>query len=416
MVTLKDRVASSLGCMLEWYDFALYGFFAPVLASVFFATGSELHALLKAFSIFAVGFIARPFGALLFGTLSDKYGRLFCLKLTPLWISLPTLGIALLPSYQHIGIIAPALLIFFRLIQGLVMGGEFSNTLIYLCETSSLKRRYFWGSIGASTGCLGIFLASSVAAFFYNYSLDFLASAGWRIAFGSTALIGVSAYFLRLQLAESNTYMELIRRGERLALPLLSALKYQKKDFLRSIGLTFLPATVFYYIFFFMPSFASQILGLESKTTLEDNSIFLLSRLCLMPLIGLIADYLGGLWVARLASILFIILSIPLFYWIVNDQTAFFYGVYFFALLSTLTTACTPGLLVDLLRPATRSTIFSFSFNLSYGILGGIVPLIGFFLIAQFNNLMAPIYYLVFSAIITLTTTFHLKKGPPYAH
>lgn len=168
MKNARDKFASGFGSVMEWYDFALYGFFAPIIAQLYFPSKISNIALLKTFSVFAVGFFARPFGALLFGYLSDKYGRTVSLKLTPLLIICPTLLLSVLPTYHQIGIIAPILLTILRIWQGLCIGGEFANNIIYLCETTLHNRLFFMGSIGSCTGSIGILLASCIATLFYS--------------------------------------------------------------------------------------------------------------------------------------------------------------------------------------------------------------------------------------------------------
>lgn len=168
MTGIKDKIASGLGSVSEWYDFALYGFFAPVIAQLYFPSAAPSIGLLKTFSVFAIGFFARPLGALLFGHISDKYGRTTSLKLTPLLITCPTLFLAILPSYQQIGVYAPCILVVLRIWQGICIGGEYANNIVYLCESTKPKHIYFLGSIASCTGSLGIFLASSIAAILYK--------------------------------------------------------------------------------------------------------------------------------------------------------------------------------------------------------------------------------------------------------
>ena len=194
-VSVKDKIVSATGSILEWYDFALYGFFAPIFAQLFFCKSLLIHNLLQAFSIFAIGFIVRPLGAVVFGAISDKYGRVQCLKLSSLFIAWPTLILAILPTYNHIGIFSSILLIVLRIFQGLCIGGEFSNNMVYLCETAPVKKNYFWGSLGSCTGSLGIFLASLSASIFHLiFSPHFLLTTAWRLAFLCSGFMGMIIY------------------------------------------------------------------------------------------------------------------------------------------------------------------------------------------------------------------------------
>lgn len=412
MTKIKDKIASGLGSVLEWYDFALYGFFSPIIAQLYFPSSEPFVGLLKTFSVFAIGFIARPIGALLFGYISDKYGRAKSLKLTPLLITLPTLLLSILPSYQEIGMLAPFILIWLRIWQGICIGGEFSNNIIYLCESSKSKKNYFLGSIGSCTGSFGIFLASSVATICYKvFSPSALLSYGWRIAFAFSLILGIITYFMRQDMKETPVFKEIIKTKRVLSNPLSDSYKFQLNDYVISFGLTFFPATAFYYVFMFLPNFLNNILKVEAGNVLSDNAISLFFRILIIPFLGLAADKFGGVRMMRLSCILFLLLSYPLLYGIVFFQDYLFVFIYIFSFLTTLNAATTTGLLMELLKPETRSTIFSFTFNLSFGIFGGIVPIISFLITDIFSSKMASAYYLMFSAIVTLVASFFFKKS-----
>lgn len=414
MSGIKDKFASGLGSVLEWYDFALYGFFAPLIATLYFPSKVVSIGLLKTFSVFAVGFFARPLGALLFGHISDKYGRTTSLKLTPLLITCPTLLLAVLPTYQQIGMLAPIILIGLRIWQGICIGGEYANNIVYLCESTRPKHIYFLGSIGSCTGSFGIFLASTIATFWYEiFPFESLLSWGWRLAFAISLIIGIAAYLMRRNMLETPVFQKISKTKNVLNNPISASYKSQWKDYLIAFGLTFLPATAFYYVFMFLPNYLSSILGFNATSVLGDNSLSLLIRLFIIPFLGLAADKIGGIKIARLSCILFLFLSFPLFYGIVYSKFTTIF-VYSFALLTTLNAATTPGLLVELLKPETRCTILSFTFNFCFGVFGGIVPVISFLLVSEIGSKMASVYYLMFAAVITLIATFFFKKRQAY--
>lgn len=411
---IKDKIASGLGSVLEWYDFALYGFFAPLIAQLYFPSQAQGAGLLKTFSVFAIGFFARPFGALIFGSLSDKYGRTVSLKITPILITIPTLLFAILPTYQQIGIAAPVILVLLRIFQGICIGGEYANNIVYLCETANPKHRYFMGSIGSCTGSFGIFIASSIAAICYLiFPNASLLAWGWRAAFAISLLIGIVTYLLRKNMLETNVFQHLSDNNLIIDRPILNSFKHQWRDYIIAFGLTFLPATAFYYVFMFLPNFLSTTLGYNTSTILGDNSLSLFARLFIIPLIGFAADKFGGIKIARLASVLFLLLSYPLLLGIIYNPKLTSLLIFTFAMLTTLNAATTPGLLIDLLKPETRCTILSLTFNFCFGVFGGIVPVISLLLVEKTGNNMASIYYLIFAALITLTTTFFFRKGNP---
>jgi len=420
---LKNKIASGLGSVLEWYDFSLYGFFAPLLAELYFPKETFSFGLLKTFSVFAIGFFARPIGALIFGYMSDKYGRAESLKLTPILITCPTFLLCFLPTYQQIGIFAPLLLIMLRIWQGICIGGEFTNNIVYLCETTKKKHLYFIGSIGSCTGSLGILLASIIAAIWYKiFTPHTISMWGWRLGFAISLIFGIVTFLMRRNMEETsvfNSKQYIIKTN-----PILESYKCQWKDYLLSFALTFLPATAFYYVFMFLPNFFTSVLNCSSSKAFGGNSLSLFMRLIIIPLIGFLADELGAIKIAQLACLLFLLLSIPLFSGILYYPAFSLVYLNLFALLTTLNAATTPGLLVEILPPETRCTIFSFTFNTCFGIFGGITPVISLLLIEKTGNKTLPIYYLIFASLVTLIGTFffnkraiaHEKKIPAYSY
>jgi MHS family proline/betaine transporter-like MFS transporter len=214
---------------------------------------------------------------------------------------------------------------------------------------------------------------------------------------------------MRRNISETPVYNErIINKGN--LNPILSSWKHQWRDYLLALSITLLPATAFYFVFVFLPNYLSHLFNIKAEKILMDNSIILFLRLLMIPILGFTADKVGGIKIAQLASILFIVLSVPVLYGMVNFYHNFYYSIYIFSLFTTLNAATTPGLLIELLRPETRCTTLSFTLNISFGVLGGMVPFIGFLLSDMLNNASAPAYYLMFTGIITLIGLLLLKN------
>jgi MFS transporter, MHS family, proline/betaine transporter len=405
---MKDKIASGLGSVLEWYDFALYGFFVQIISMVYFPDVSYEVRLIKTLSVFAVGFCARPIGGIIFGYIGDKYGRKTSLKITPLLITLPTILFAILPGYQNIGIMAPIALIVLRIFQGICIGGEYANNIVFLCESSKPKNRYFNGSLGSCASSLGICLAALTTKFCYTlFNYDDLINWAWRLPFCVSLFLGILVFYMRKNIAETQDFIK-INNSMPLINPLIYSYKFQKKDYLLAFGVTVLPATSFYFVFVFLPNYISGILGGDFSNILGDNSIALCLRLLIIPAIGLVADKIGGIKIAQISCICFIFFTIPLMYNIVYLKNIIV-PLYIFAFLTTLNAATTPGLLTNLLKPQTRCTILALISNVCFGIFGGIVPVISLILSEKINKI-APSFYLIFISIITLIATKFYEK------
>lgn len=411
-VKVRRLFGIGLGSSLEWYDFALYGFFVPVFAKLYFPVTDQHVSLLKAFSFFAIGFLVRPIGGLLFGRIGDKYGRVRCLQITPLLITLPTVFIAFLPTYEAIGIFAPLLLLFSRIVQGLFIGGEYAGNMVYMCE-SSVNRRYFLGSLASCTGSFGIFLASSISSIIYwAFPIEFVESYGWRLAFLLSILLGISAYYMRRNIGETLDYVELRRKQQVSRAPVLDAIRENWGACLIALCFLFLHATTFYAVFTFMPALLSADTLTIPGMALRYVSLFLFCRLFLIPLIGLLAEHLGGKKVIRISALGFLLFSYPLFNLVNESQfPGSIVALGLFAFLTAINAGVVPGLLAEMLPTKTRYTTFSFALNAGFGVFGGLAPLVLQYFTEHPSSLNTAALYLMFCGLVALIGSFLMKQG-----
>lgn len=202
-------MAGFIGNVVEWYDFALYGYLAGVIAPVFFPTENPTAGLIATYGIFAAGFLMRPLGAAVFGWFGDRYGRARTMQISVAMMALPTLLLGLLPTYAQVGMVAPVLLVLIRLLQGLSVGGEFSSSATYLVETAPDGRRGLtgsWANIGSMSGSLlGVGAAALVTSLF---DPETLANWAWRLPFLGGALLGMTAILMRRNLHNSERFAQ----------------------------------------------------------------------------------------------------------------------------------------------------------------------------------------------------------------
>lgn len=195
----RNVVAGALATLFEWYDYAVYGYFAVIIGKNFFPAADSLTELMSTFAVFATGFVMRPLGAIVFGFIGDKFGRRKALSLSVIMMAIPTCILGILPTYQQIGIVAPILLIIIRLVQGLAVGGNYGGSFVFAIEHAKPNKEGFIGSLVMVGVIVGILLGSAAAAIFSHLlSPDSLELWGWRIPF----LLGIVAIFSGLYIKE----------------------------------------------------------------------------------------------------------------------------------------------------------------------------------------------------------------------
>ena len=228
----KAIFAAMIGNALEYYDVMLYGFFAAMLAPLFFPNDNPAISIISSFGTFAAGFIMRPLGGLLFGHLGDKFGRRRALVLAIFLVTIPTFTIGVLPTYAEIGMAAPIILVACRLLQGLCVGGEYSGASIFVIEYSKKGKESFAGSILAASGLVG-----GVLGTFFGFlcTLPLMPSWGWRLPFLMGSLFGLIGYYIRLQVKESPDFAR--HTGNIEKVPLWGVLESRKRNLLCTVGI-----------------------------------------------------------------------------------------------------------------------------------------------------------------------------------
>lgn len=294
------RVANSslVGCVLEWYDFYLYGFAAAlVFGPLFFPNVSPLTATLAAFGTFAVGFVARPLGGILCGHFGDRIGRKRMLVTTLLVMGIASFLIGILPTYSAIGVLAPVLLVVLRFVQGIGLGGEWGGAILMVVEHSPEERRGWWGSVIQLGAALGQALATGLL-FGFSLLLDdeaFL-SWGWRVPFLISILLTAVGLFIRLRVSESPEF-QAVRRSEGVArLPVRDAVVFHWRGLLVCFGIYLGAITVPFFVQgVFLTSYGTSALGLNRTAVLLGVALIHATVYCVLCLFGgWLADRVGA--------------------------------------------------------------------------------------------------------------------------
>ena len=256
----------------------------------------------------------RPLGAVLFGYFGDRAGRKKTLATAVILMAIPTTLIGLLPTYEHIGILAGILLLICRLLQGLAVGGEFSGSIVYITEHSPINRRGMYGSWAMFSAFAGLLLGSGVSAMMSTLlPPDALTSWGWRIPFIMGLLLGGVGLYLRLRMPETPNFLAMQAKKQIVTNPVNQAFRFAIKPMILSAGLVFLPAMSFYLLFVYLSSYMTAFLHVSLRTALTINTISMLAIICVIPWIGLLSDKIGRKPILMTGAIGFILFSFPLF-------------------------------------------------------------------------------------------------------
>ena len=398
--------AGTIGNVLEWYDFAIYGYFAAPIGRQFFPQEDAVAQLLSAFGVFAIGYLMRPLGGVLVGHIGDTVGRRAALTFSVAAMAVPTFLIGLLPSYQAIGVLAPIGLILLRVVQGLSVGGEYTGSLVFLVEHAPEGRRGLLGALGASGATVGILLGSAVgAAFAASMSAAALDAWGWRIPFLLGLVVGIAGYILRRYVLETAAVEKRARP------PIIETLHDHWRAVAGFAGLSVYSAVSFYIGFVYLVSWLQTADGIPPSRSLEINS---LSMVILLPVVitaGWLSDWIGRKPLMVLASIGGLVGAVPIF-WLLNHPTALLAQIGQLGLVLLMGTyyGPLPAILVEAAPPAVRWTAVALGYNLCYALFGGLSPLVATWLVQREGNEIAPAFLIMASAAVTFATLFWFRE------
>ena len=393
-------IAGLAGNVMEWYDFGTYGFFAAIIGAQFFPAHDPTVSLLASFAVFAVGFIGRPLGALIFGHIGDRRGRRRALMASVMMMAVPTMLIGLLPTHAQIGIAAPILLVVLRLLQGLAVGGEFTTSMVLLVEGAQRTRRGFVGSFAPVGAVGGMLVGSAVGAAVTEFlPPDAVASWGWRAAFLFGLLIAAIVLYVRRRLPPDAAIVAI---AEARHAPVVTAFKTQWRTILKIIGMILTLGIGFYLNFVYLSTWLVQYTGISHAEALALNCVALALQLPLLPLAGVLADRIGAKAVLLLSTLGFVLFSWPL-YILISQGTvaAILAGQAILALLQSMISGAVPAFMVEALPKHVRCTALSFGQNLAQACFGGTVPMVSVVLIGATGYPLAPALYLAAAGLVS---------------
>ena len=413
-VGLRTAFAGSVGNLLEWYDFAVFGYFAPFISAQFFPADDPIAGLINTFGVFAAGYLMRPIGGVLFGQIGDRLGRARALQLSIFLMAVPTTLIAVLPTHAQAGILAPALLVVLRLAQGLSVGGEFIGSCCYLVEAAPAERRGLFGSWSVLGTIGGMLLGSAVATLMQSLlSPEQLHAWGWRLPFLGGVLVGVVGWWMRRGVQETPEFVRLQDAGRTEERPGLTAVREMPLRVLQVAGMVLLFAAAIYTLFVWMPTYLTHFVKPPVPHALLINTLCMIILIAAMPVAGLLADRFGYKIVLAAATLVTGVVVYPLFVWIDSGTViAASVALTIFALTNACIQGAMPVAMADMFPARLRYSGMAIGYNLTLALVGGTAPLVATWLIKTTSQLTAPAWYLVVIAAVTFIVTLTIRPHP----
>lgn len=403
--TTRLIAAGIAGNLLEWFDFAVYGFFAVTIGKIFFPQEDPVAQVIAAFGVFAVGFLMRPIGGIVLGHIGDKHGRHTAMLISVAAMAIPTFLVGILPGYETLGLAAPILLLVLRMIQGLSVGGEYTTSIIYMIEHTDPRRRGLIGSFAVSGAVGGMLLGSGFGAFLASVlSPDALHEWGWRVPFLVGLVLGLAGIYLRREpLAQG----ELSDKPDN---PLMAALQHHKKVLLQVAGMSMINAVVFYLTFVYLVSWMETVDGMAPETALRINTVSLMVLLPVMLFGGWLSDRVGGKRVLLFSAALTVLLAWP-FFWLLHqpDLKLVYAGQLGFALSIGLYLGAQPAYMVKVIAAEVRCTAAGLGYNITLGVAGGLSPMVATWLVHRLHDDLSPAYMIILAGLLSLWAVWSIE-------
>ena len=411
---IRNSFGGVVGNILEWYDFAVFGFLAPIITLHFFPNDTPLTGLIMTYGIFATGYMMRPLGGIFFGYIGDKMGRKHALILSIFMMAIPTVLIGFLPTFEQIGMYAALLLVFLRMVQGLSVGGELIGSVSFMVEIASQKHKGFLGSLTLGSAVGGLLLGSAVVTILGLFLGDNAMHAwGWRVPFLSGIVILIIGLWLREGMTESPEFLKMIQEEEPTSFQ--QAVMHEKGRIIQLSAIISLTTIASYVMFVWMPTYLSTIIAHPIHNALAINTVAMVVLFVTIPLAGYLSDIVGqrklmiwSTW-AMLLSVwpLFVLLQKGEWYSALTAQMIF-------ALIVGFLQGPMPSLMVEMFPVKIRYTSIGIGYNFSVALLGGTAPVIATWLIEKTGNLFSPAFYIMFFAVVSLLALLTYRPRDRY--
>jgi MHS family proline/betaine transporter-like MFS transporter len=405
---LRTALAGLIGNVLEWFDFAVYGYFASDIGSQFFPKSSHAAQQLATFGVFALGFLARPVGSIVLGSVGDRIGRRALLTLSIALMGGATLVLGLLPTYNQIGVAAPLLLMLMRLIQGFSLGGEFTGSMVYTTEQSSPLMRGLVSSSTAAGTTIG-FIFGSGAAWLVNVTLppDQVAAWGWRIPFVGSVVFLIIGYLLRRGITETAEGLKAAAARP----PLLPSLLADWLPIVQTFGIVAMTNAAYYLTFTYAVERRKSMATASGELFLLANTLSLVVVLVSKPLGGWLSDKVGRrklMMALTVAVMAFIYVSLQMMLY--GAPASFILGQMLLAVPIGMALGLQGAMVVEIFPLRTRVTSMSFAYSVTLALAGGSAPLVSSWLVETLGQPLAPAFYIMLYGATGLAIMWPMRE------
>jgi MHS family proline/betaine transporter-like MFS transporter len=403
-------LAATIGNVLEWFDFLVYGYFAVTIAEVFFPVRSPTVSLLITFAAFGLSYVVRPLGAVVIGAYTDRNGRKAGLTLSIALMMVGTILMCVTPGFATIGLAAPIVITGARLLQGFSVGGEFGSAVAFLVEHGSDRKGYAGSWQWASTGIISVIVALFGIVLTTTLSHDQLVDWGWRVPYFFGLLVGPAGLYIRSKMEETPAYLD----SRRQKAPIRELLHDQPFAVLLAMGSAVISNSS-YYLLLYIPTYGIKQLHLSASTGFIATLVGGVFLAVFSPIAGYISDGESRTRLMKITGWLFLLTSYPVF-WVMHSWPSLWTAIFAVGWLNLIKAGYSgvlPALLGEQFPVETRAIGVAFSYSVSVTVFGGFAPLVATWLIASTGDPLSPAYYLVFSAFLSLIALAAISRRTP---
>ncbi|HYM73094.1 MAG TPA: MFS transporter [Stellaceae bacterium] len=406
----KVIVAATIGNVLEWFDFLVYGYFAVTIAEVFFPTGNSTVSLLITFGAFGLSYLVRPLGAMVIGAYTDRHGRKAGLTLSIALMMIGTTMMVVTPSYAAIGLAAPMLITLARLLQGFSVGGEFGSAVAFLVEHGHDRKGFSASWQWASTGIISVIVALFGIVLTTTLTHEQLVSWGWRLPYVFGLLVGPAGLYIRSKMVETPAFAEATPHS----VPIRELLSRQPVQVSLALGASIV-SNASYYLLLYIPTYGMKQLHLPASTgfiaTLVGGVILAVFSL----VSGHWSDKVPRGRIMLLMAALFLVTSYPAFWLMVAypSLASCVFAVGWLNLVKAGYSGVLPSLMSELFPVETRAVGVAFSYSISVTIFGGFAPFVATWLISHTGDTLSPAYYLMATSLLSILALVAIQRRGP---